>query len=486
MAAFRADSGCSREKTAILRISGIGPDGLVHRKGADVEVGGLGMNRVSTGKAAGEVAGLLRDGSASGLSDAELIAQFIGEAGQGGEVAFSILVARHGPMVLSVCRRILRDPCEADDAFQATFLVLARRAAAVRVDHSLGLWLSGVSRRVARRLQTVAMRRPALFSQPDDLRSIPGRTEVSPADVERRLDLATALDGLPAAFREALVLCYLEGLTHEEAARRLDCPVGTVRSRLARGRALLRDRLGEAGPVSQAGRADPASGDPSGAARAVPGPFLIHSTARAAARVATGGSLTGVVPARVVELTTGVIAMMYRTKLAAAGAFVLLAAVAVLGAWAGQPGSDRTGPPTAGMISSPQRRPDPQETPKSRPEKAGPELPPDFPAFVVATVPRLGEVDVDAATVKEIRVKFSKPMMDKSWSLTQGNVYAFPKSTGAIHYLDDQQTCVMPVKLEPGKTYVIGINGGRFNNFKEKNGKPSLPCTLAFKTQPAS
>ena len=84
--------------------------------------------------------------------------------------------------------------------------------------------------------------------------------------------------------------------------------------------------------------------------------------------------------------------------------------------------------------------------------------------------------------VKEIRVTFSKPMMDKTWSWTQGNVYSFPESTGPIHYLADKRTCVMPVKLEPGKTYVMGINGGRFENFKAKDGRPSLHYGLAFRT----
>ena len=92
-------------------------------------------------------------------------------------------------------------------------------------------------------------------------------------------------------------------------------------------------------------------------------------------------------------------------------------------------------------------------------------------------------MDVDPATVKEIRVTFSKPMMDKSWSWTQGNVYSFPETTGPIHYLADKRTCVMPVKLEPGKTYVIGINGGRFNNFKDAAGNPSLAYTIGFRTR---
>ena len=130
-----------------------------------------------------------------------------------------------------------------------------------------------------------------------------------------------------------------------------------------------------------------------------------------------------------------------------------------------QPPSDRLrgdfGRPLQKRILSPRKKQD---------DKPAAELPADFPAFVVETQPKLGDMDVDAAAVKEIRVTFSKPMTDKSWSWTQGNVYSFPESTGAIHYLADKRTCVMPVKLEPGKTYVMGINGGRFNNFKDAAG----------------
>lgn len=434
------------------------------------------MNPIGAGRATAAVACVLRDGTASGLTDAELLARFIDGTGEAGEVAFALLVARHGPMVLNVCRRILRDPTEADDAFQATFLVLARRAAAVRVDHSLGPWLHGVSRRVARRLQAVATRRSALCLDGDSLRSITGRGELTSEGIERRLDVSEALDALPAAFREVL-MCYLEGLTHEEAAARLACPVGTVRSRLARGRALLRDRLGEPDETS--------AGVASGAGLIVVSPSLIHSTARAAAHVATGGSATRVVSARVVELTTGVIATMYRTRIAAACAVLVLASIGVFRAWAGPGVGNRTGRAAAGSPRTPAARTALQDTAAGGPSKPASELPDDFPAFVVETVPRLGAIDVDAATTKEIRVTFSKPMMDGSWSWTTGNAYATPETTGKIHYLNDGRTCVMPCKLEPSKTYVMGINGGRFENFKDRNGRPALPSAIAFRTRAA-
>lgn len=171
-----------------------------------------------------------------------------------------------------------------------------------------------------------------------------------------------------------------------------------------------------------------------------------------------------------------------------------MASLAGWAAWAGQPapqagGGRREGdqPPSdrlRGDFDGPAIKKLRRVSDKSK-DKPAAKLPDDFPAFVVETVPRRGDVDVDAETVKEIRVTFSKPMMDRSWSWTRGNVYSFPEGTGEVHYLPDKRTCVMPVKREPGKTYVIGINGGRFENFRDSMGHPSMAMTLAFRTRAA-
>jgi RNA polymerase sigma factor (sigma-70 family) len=444
------------------------------------------MKRLEPGIASEELTCLLRDGAAGGLSDGELLRRFAGSRERDGEMAFAVLVARHGPMVLSICRRILRDRSEIDDAFQATFLVLARRAGGIRLGGSLAPWLHGVSRRVALRFRSVAARRAAVLRQDAEMDSVPDRYWSWLPEIERRLDLKEALDALPGVFRDALILCYFEGLTHEEAAEKLGCPVGTIRSRLARGRALLRDRLDSSGfrlLPSDADTADPGRRGPTPSMLA---PSLIHSTARAAARLAAGHPMAGVVPARVAEVATGVVTAMYRTKFAAMALVATIVAVTGWGAWAGPsaPGQDASG-------RSPQATDRPKNTKRVVPAgkkseaRPAPDRPADFPAFVVETEPKLGDPDVDPSKVKEIRVTFSKPMMDKTWSWTSGNVYAFPEDAGPIHYLADMRTCVMPAKLAPGKTYVIGINGGRFNNFKDKDGKPSLPYTIAFRTRAA-
>jgi RNA polymerase sigma-70 factor (ECF subfamily) len=107
-----------------------------------------------------------------------------------------------------------------------------------------------------------------------------------------------------------------------------------------------------------------------------------------------------------------------------------------------------------------------------------------LPPVVVNIEPNVGDDDADPE-LREIRVTFSKEMTDRSWSWTEGNVYSVPKLDGKIHYESDKRTCVMPVKLEPGKTYVMGINSERFRGFQDVDGRPALPYLLAFRTRAA-
>jgi RNA polymerase sigma factor (sigma-70 family) len=189
-----------------------------------------------------EIQALFRDGTAAGLSDRQLLQRF---ASRGDQSAFAALVGKHGPMVLGVCRRIVRDRHEAEDAFQAAFLVLARRAGSIQVDDSLGRWLYTVARRIALRAEAGAPRRGGAEIDLDRL--------AAPDDPSRddRWELRAAIDAelgrLPRPYRDVLGLCYLEGLTHEEAAQRLRWPLGTVKGRLARARGLLRGRLARRG-----------------------------------------------------------------------------------------------------------------------------------------------------------------------------------------------------------------------------------------------
>jgi RNA polymerase sigma-70 factor (ECF subfamily) len=155
--------------------------------------------------------------------------------------AFEILVRRHGPMVLGVCRRVLTTVQDAEDAFQATFLVLARKAHSLDKPDLLANWLYGVAVRTARKAKARAARRSLLERQAFNMAAANTQPEAPTGEEFQSLD--EELQRLPDKYRLPLVLCYLEGLTNEQAARRLGWPSGSISYRLARGRELLRRRL---------------------------------------------------------------------------------------------------------------------------------------------------------------------------------------------------------------------------------------------------
>ena len=206
---------------------------------------------------------LFESGSAVSLSEAELLERF---SSRGDESAFEVLVERHGPMVLGVCRRHLRDPNDVDDAFQAVFLVLFRKAGSLRRKELLGAWLHGVARKVAVRARSLAAVREARVGSTADGEALGVDARRSPsldpaealARDEGNARLHEEVERLPWRYRAPVVACYFEGKTHEEAAELLGCPLGTVKGRLARARDLLRKRLERRGfadsPAAMAGR----------------------------------------------------------------------------------------------------------------------------------------------------------------------------------------------------------------------------------------
>jgi RNA polymerase sigma factor (sigma-70 family) len=219
-----------------------------------------------------------------GATDSQMLDHFVRDGDHG---AFRGLVSRHGPAVLQVCRGVLHDPHEAEDAFQATFLVLVRKAPLIKDPESLGGWLRGVAYRTAIRARCRAARRRAL----ERTRAEMGRIEDFPDEIapELRQMIREELERLPDTYRQAVVLCYLEGLTHQEAARKLGWPLGTVKIRLVRGRRLLRERLDRRGVGLGAGLLllllEPRN------AKAVPQP-LLDSTVRAMNLAKTGRQAT--------------------------------------------------------------------------------------------------------------------------------------------------------------------------------------------------
>ena len=173
---------------------------------------------------------LFDTGTTDGLTDGELLRQFADRRAEDdtGGPAFAALVGRHGPMVLRVCRSILRDEDDARDAFQATFLVLVRRADAVRRRESAGSWLHGVALRVAAHARAGLARRRRHERCAGELAAKADRSGAGRVSPELAAVLHEELGRLPERYRAALVLCYLEGHTCESAARRLGWPVGTV------------------------------------------------------------------------------------------------------------------------------------------------------------------------------------------------------------------------------------------------------------------
>jgi RNA polymerase sigma factor (sigma-70 family) len=277
------------------------------------------------------VLGLLRrlGGPVAAESDAALLDRF---ARGRDEAAFAALVSRHGPMVLGVCRRTLGDAHAAEDAFQAAFLVLARKAGSLARPEELAGWLHGVARRVALKARSapVAGRGQQL---PGGEAAPPSRGRDPLAELTGRELLAILeeeIERLPAAYRLAVTLCCLEGLSQEEAALRLNATVGALRGRLERGRARLYARLAGRGMVPAAVLAVAGFARVSTAAT-VPA-RVAGQTARAALRFLTHGPATaGAVPARPCLLAEKVLNAMFLNKLKALAAGLLVAAFVAAG-----------------------------------------------------------------------------------------------------------------------------------------------------------
>jgi RNA polymerase sigma factor (sigma-70 family) len=284
------------------------------------------------------------------MSDAELLDGFCLRRE---ETLFAALMRRHGAMVLGVARRVLTSTQDAEDVFQATFLLLARKAGQIRKHRSIAGWLYEVARRLSlkSRAQSVSRskRERIVASMPNN------STNVGTAWSELHEVLDQALLQLPEKYRSVLVLCYLEGRTQEEVAKLLACPLGTVRSRLAQARNLLRARLAKHG-FKSTGEAltallvTVAAGQPAEAT-------LYHQTLTAAVAAASGNSVAGVVSAGAARLFAIGLRSMAVTKLKvvialALGASFCLGGTAAVAYSFLRPSPERTGPDpfTAGAL----------------------------------------------------------------------------------------------------------------------------------------
>ena len=281
--------------------------------------------------------GVLAARETAGLTDAGLWERYVRERD---EAAFETLLRKHGPMVLGVCRRILRNEQDAEDAFQATFLVLVRKAASLSSPRTLANWLHGVARRTALEARSSAARRRAR-----EAALLPRTVTADDPWDDLRPVLDHELGRLAEKYRIAVVLCDLEGKTRKEVARQLGWAEGTVASRLARGRRILAKRLarrGFAGALVAAALAN-------GAAPACVPSALLDSTITAASfSAARAAAPNGVLSGTVAALTEGVLKSMLLGKLKSAIAVFLVIGFATLSAgalisrsrateWAGAP-----------------------------------------------------------------------------------------------------------------------------------------------------
>jgi RND family efflux transporter MFP subunit len=263
---------------------------------------------------------LFHSGIAGDLSDSELLDRFLRCVDSGRESAFAALVERHGPMVFRVCQQALKDHHDAQDAVQATFFVLARRAGAIRKRTSVSSWLFGVARRAAGHIRMEQARRRRSESRAVERASALIATQ-KPPDDDPYPELHAEIERLPEKYRVPIVLCYLEGLTHEQAASRLRWPLGTVKIRLSRARERLRVRLEKQGrpylfvlPASPVGPGVPE--------------HFVETITRGACQYASNGAGRWLASSTVPKVTEAVMKSMLIKKLvwagvAASGLFLL-------------------------------------------------------------------------------------------------------------------------------------------------------------------
>ena len=259
----------------------------------------------------------------SGLSEWQLLERYLDCRD---EAAFEALVTRHGPMVLSVCRRMLADWTDVEDAFQATFLVLVRRARHLGPHDAIGPWLYGVATRVAMRSRSEAARRRRFQPITSEVPAVALDRSIANREIGDILD--QELSRLPSKYRHPVVLCYLEGQTHEEAARQLKWPIGTVKGRLARARGLLQSRLVRRGLTPAVGALSLALSPDSPAALHRE---LLDRTVKASLKLGLGHATSQIVSTSIASLVEGVLTSMFLNTVKWTGVAALLCGLAFTG-----------------------------------------------------------------------------------------------------------------------------------------------------------
>lgn len=394
--------------------------------------------------------------SDGGLSDGQLLDRFIH---QHDETAFEVLVWRYGPMVLGVARRVLHNLDDAEDILQATFLALVRQARSIRRREAISGWLYQVAYRLALRTRQQKKKRSLGQVAIEDVAAPPSSSDDPGQDEVRLLD--EELQRLPEKYRIPLVLSYFQGMTNQEIAVRMTCPIGTVFTRLARGREMLRKRLIRRGVTLSVGLM--------GADRTIAAlrAELVRGTVRAGRVFAEcPGSVAGVLSPNVIALAEGVEKMIAISRWKLVG--VVLTVFAIMGsgagllAWRGKPHEHES----ATMTQEPQRA---ASAPKGQDKAGQPDAPPverNRPK-IVRVFPADGAVDVEAIT--EIRIRFDRPMDPASAVLDWGfRSKAGFRPRAEMRYSEKTHEFILPVRLSPGHTHTVTLNRQSFVRRDEK------------------
>jgi RNA polymerase sigma factor (sigma-70 family) len=261
-----------------------------------------------------------------GVSDAQLLEQYLA---QHSEIAFEALLRRHGPMVYGVCRRVLANNHDAEDAFQATFLVLVRKGQSIWPRSGVGHWLYGVAYRTSMKARAMNAKRRAKETAACQRACPPQAADLTACDLQAVLD--QELHRLGDKYRVPLILCDLEGKTRAEAARQIGCPAGTVATRLVKARALLAKRLTRRGLTLSAGGVALVLGQ--AAAGAVPAPLLESTMTAASAFAARPLAAGAAISAEIIALTEEVLRTMSMSKCKTVVLFFLAAGMLTFGAF---------------------------------------------------------------------------------------------------------------------------------------------------------
>lgn len=403
--------------------------------------------------------------------DYELLRRY---AQQRDEAAFAQLVGRHVDLVFSAARRRTGNRHMAEDVTQAVFVVLAKKSSRLGSrEGPLSAWLLNCARYASANAMKMAARRQKHEESPRLAGAAsggPGACSSNPTDVLIWHEIAGELDDavlkLPTLDRQAVLLRYFEGCSTEQIAQTLNVSEGAARQRLSRALDKLRQRLSRHNSpmMSQVEAAALAGLLASHAVQTAPAGL---GAAAVAAATGAASSASGILIAK------GAMTMMTWTKTKLVASMV---ALAVIGGGGGIVALKRA-------TAAPRPAVEAAATPLAAESQDDGEFSlANAPPVVVKTVPEAG-TDQVSASITEIRVTYSKPMEDGSWSWSTWGEKTFPKTTGKPHYESDHRTCVLPVKLEPGHTYAIWLNSEKFGNFRDTTDHKAVPYLLIFRTK---